>query len=198
MNLTYGEKFSIEVEALPAKSLEALIKRGWSHVMGNEAASKAVASAEKWVKENTVEGQPEPVPSDEAKAGWKLDAQNAMFAAIVAGELGTSIRGPQVTPFDKAVSTEARARVSARLKANGLKIPKGEETIKLGDGQFTMEQLIGRCVARELDEPFVINGVTFEPIRKVADRVVKESQKRIDAAAKAKTEGAKDAESVGL
>src|SRR5882724_11576693 len=195
MNITYGT-FNIEVESLPAKSLEAMIQRGVSHYMGNEVAAKVAAWTNKLAEEK--DGTPGHEASDDEKTAKKEEIQADFYNRLLTGDIGTAIRGPQVTPFDKAAQAEARARVSARLKANGLKVPKGDETIKLGDGAFTIQALIDRCIARELEDAFVINAVTFEPIRKVADRVVKDSQKRADAAAKAKAEGAKDAESVGL
>lgn len=197
MQITYGAHV-IEVESLPAKSLEAMIRRGVSHYLGNEVASKVAAWADKMAAPAPDGGDAGVIVTDDEKASKKAEIQADFLAKLLAGDVGSAVRGPQVTPFDRAVASEARARVSARLKANGLKVPKGDETIKLGDGAFTMAQLVDRCVARELDEPFIINGVTFESIRKVADRVVRESEKKVKAAEAAKAGGDKSAESVGL
>lgn len=154
MQLEYG-KLSVDTATLPEASLNALIRKGWAHFMGNEQASKVTA----W-KAKLVDGTPATdtapavagrEPSEDEISAAKDAYQAAALKALQDGTVGVSVaRGPAVSPEETIMRGLAKAEITATLKANGLKVPTGEAVVKFGDGQsFTMAQLIARRLEPE-------------------------------------------------
>lgn len=138
---TYGDH-TIDFAGLPTTTIEALLRRGVTHYLGNEQASKVVA----WAKAQEV------APSDEAKAARKAELVAAAVAAMADGTIGTrppSTAKPRVTdPVESIVRKLAKAAVVALLAKNGFAVPKGDATVKTGSGEFTMDELIARNVTK--------------------------------------------------
>jgi hypothetical protein len=207
--ITYG-KYSIDPATLPAKNILAMLQRGVSHFLGNEVSARVGTELKSKAREALkTQGVEKPsdyaiaalvdAVSDEDYAAVKARLTEEAFQRLMTGEVGAAVRGPSVTPFDKAVQAEARARANARLKALGLKVPKGEETIKIGGKDKTFGDIVAGIIDRESEEDVVIKGVKWEAINKVAKRVVAESEKKAKAAkAMAESGEAPDGEDAGL
>ncbi len=169
--ITYGT-FEIDPAALPAKSLEAMIRRGITHFMGNEQAAKVSGFKAKTLADTKVEA------TDEQIAAVKADFQQKAYAALMAGEVGMRAAGmPKVDPVEAAMDRIAKVAVTTLLKANGFKIPKGEETIQMGSDVLTMEEMIERWLAKEANA---------DAAKKQAEKEIKDKAKRH---ANAKVEG---------
>lgn len=132
---------SVDMTKLPPVSLHRLASYGLAHYLGNQAASKVVAFAEK--PENA--GM-----TDEAKAAKKAEFQTQMIAALLDGTIGQhAARGPAIDPEDAEVERLAKGEVLATLKANNIKAPKKDEVVEFASGEkLTMEDLIDRRVAK--------------------------------------------------
>jgi hypothetical protein len=168
--ITYGTTVLETADFAPA-SIDAMIRRGVSHFLGNEQASKVVGWMESEAKRRAGEGATAEqiaaaMPTDEEKAAKKAEFVAAAIEALKAGTVGASVRGPRVEPIEAAKLAIAKAEVTSILRAAGVKVPKADEKVTLGGDQFTVAEL----VARRLD--------------KFGDRITKEAQKRIDDAAK--------------
>ena len=154
--IKYGD-YVIDTTKLPEVSVEALLRRGLSHYMGNEQASKVVAH---FVDEE---------PTAEAKAKFKTECQAKAVVALAAGTIGTRVFGPRVSPVENIMRMLARRKVSDALKKNGLKAPKGDEAIEFANGQkLTMAELIERQLAKHGDA-----------LRKEADAEVKRREREL-------------------
>lgn len=141
----YGT-FEIDRSKLPATSDEAMFRRGLSHYLGSEQASKVTGmfkpDAEGKIKAevaDTAENRAEMLAAFQAKA----------IDALLAGTVGVSTRGPTIDPVSKHVQRLAKAEVFNILTKNGVKTPKkAEDVITTPDGgKYTMEQLVSRRLA---------------------------------------------------
>ena len=191
--IIYGS-YQIDPAQLPAKNVLAILTRGISHYLGNEVSAKVFGEVRRNAKAMLIEtGVEKPSDeqiaaqvdgiTDEAYAAIKSRLTDEAFARLMSGEVGAgSVRGPSVTPLEKAIMSEAKARVTARLKANGLKVPKGEETVTIRGVAKTFETLVSECIDREGTEEITIKGVKFESIERVAKRHIAEQEKRNKAA----------------
>lgn len=156
MNITYGN-FEIDTDKVPAANIAAMIKRGIAHYLGNEVAAKVSAKSE----DNA---------SDEQKAKLKAELQAEAFDKLMNGEVGSSVRGPHVTPIESKIAQIAKKEVLDILRANGIKPPKGEESVKFAD---STEKTLAAMVATRRE--------------KFGDRITKEAEKALaDEARKAK------------
>jgi hypothetical protein len=182
MQVTYGQ-YEIDTGKLPPSTIDALVRRGISHVLGNEAASKVSA----WVGQEGNESA-----TDEQKAQKKAEFQAAFIDAMLAGTLGQhAARGPRVDPLEAVMNGIAKREIIDRLKAANppIKTPKGDETINLKGELFTMAQLITRR----------LNGPEGERIKREAQKHVADLERK---AKKAKEDVAKagdtSADALGL
>jgi len=202
--LTYGEITRDETK-LPQTSVQALLSRGFSHYMGNEQASKVVAKIRTSIatslstpdKEvNQVDVTREQVGKfRETNAkdveGWTQEVYAAALAALDNGTVGVSTRGPTKDPIETEMRAYAKSLVVAKLKAGGLVVPKGEETITSGGKQYTIDDLIGRQIAK--DE----GTIRKHAERKIAERA-REKARAEQEAAKLAGAGPVSFESLGL
>ena len=203
---TYGT-IEVDTSAFAPASIEALVRRGVAHYLGNEQASKVVA----WAKTKATEGlaaylQTDPdnsagktvedfEPSLEDKQSKKEELQQAALGHLVAGTIGISApRTPSVDPLEAAMERLAKAQVTTVLKANGIKPPKDGESVTFGDGtKKTMDDMIATRLAHATHGP---------AIRAEAEKVLKAKAKEAAAKAKAlasqKVEGPISADNLGL
>jgi hypothetical protein len=186
MQVTYGQ-YEIDTGKLPPVTIDALVRRGISHVLGNEAASKVSAWAD-----NAERIKAEGNATDEQKAQKKAEFQAVFIDAMLAGTLGQhAARGPRVDPLEAVMNGIAKREIIDRLKAANppIKTPKGDETINLKGELFTMAQLITRR----------LNGPEGERIKREAQKHVADLERK---AKKAKEDVAKagdtSADALGL
>jgi hypothetical protein len=150
--MTYGKAedgITFDTETLPAASVQSLLVKGMNHYFGNECASK-VTSWKEGLADPKREGGAR-VPSDVEIAVAKLDFQKSALAALLAGTVGHSARGPRATPIDSVMRLIAETEIRNTLKANNLVMPTGEKTVQLGANAFTRQQLIDRRLASHGD-----------------------------------------------
>ena len=146
---------------LPPKSLEALLQRGFSHFLGNEQASKIVAKIRTHIattlstpdhEVNQVDVTKDQINSFRAENAeqvktWSDEVQASALKALDEGTIGVRAPGQRasVDPLTGAMRAIARSEVVTILKANSLAVPKGEATVKFGDGSTrTMEEMIAK------------------------------------------------------
>ena len=142
-----------DFDALPQASRNALVGRAISHVLGNEVASivvgkvRAVIAAAGNVKSDTVK-------TEEIKA-WReahsaeiqaftTAAQAFKMSQIAAGELGVRSASTAVDPLSRAMFSIARDEIRSLFKKQGWTFPTGENVFKMGDNEFTKDELVQR------------------------------------------------------
>src|SRR5258706_6466523 len=140
MQIQYGSH-ALDTAKFHPTAIEAMVRRGVSHYLGNEMASKVVAWEEAQVKAGTP-------PSAEAKLAQKEAFQLEAIEALANGTVGQSNRGPRVDPLVGPMQAIAKREVIDTLKANNIKPPKGEDVVTFGDGATrTMGQMIEKRLA---------------------------------------------------
>lgn len=139
MIFEYGN-ISVDTASLPQPSLDAMIRRGLTHYFGNEQAAKVSNR-----KAKLASGDSPREASDDEVSQWVNELRAAALEALNAGTVGQHVtRGPAVSPEEAEARKIAKAEIVVILKANNLKVPTGEKTVKAPDGEFTMDQLIDR------------------------------------------------------
>lgn len=144
MNTIEYAGLTIDPTDFPSTSIEALIRRGISHYLGNEQASKLTAWKAKEENKSA---------TDEQIAAHKVSLIGAALAALAAGTVGIRApRQPSVDPIEREMDRIALREVAAVLKSNGLKMPKGEATVTFGSGDsavaLTQDDLVERRLAK--------------------------------------------------
>lgn len=135
--ISYGSQ-NVDPNTWPEASLDAMLRRGFAHFMGNEQASKVTAHfADK------------PDASDDVKAAYKADCQAAAIKALAEGTVGSNMRGPKGTAVETIQRDLAVKEIKAILKQNGLSMPTGDKKVKFGDGtELTQKELVERRLAK--------------------------------------------------
>lgn len=188
--IKYGET-EIETTKLPEASVQALLRRGLSHYLGNEMSSKVVgkvaghikSAKEAWGKANegaTADDVTEASfePSDEVKAAWKAEALAEGLKALAEGTIGNQVRGPRLDPLETAKLDIVKKEIFAILDANKLARPKkAEDVVVFGDGT-------SKSLQQMIDNRFANHG---DRIAREAEKKVAEDARRL---AKAKSEAA--------
>lgn len=158
---------AIDLSALPAKSISALLSRGLTHYLGSEQASKVKARKDKFAAEN--DGAE--LAEDEVTAIKQALVADAV-KALQEGTIGSRAVGIVIDPLEKVKHQVARAMVIETLKANGIKVPKGDEACEFAGGvKLTMADMIERKMAKE-----------EEAITKKARSIIAEKEKSAKAA----------------
>lgn len=187
--IKYGESIA-DFNTLPEASLVAMLRRGYSHFKGSEQASKIVAKISTALDEmgEDTESMSPAVKSAAFKkfraenaaqvAGWMSEVQANADAALVAGTVGVSTRGPAVDPITTIIRRLAKTEVVAILKQNALAWPKkAEDVVTFPDGRkFTGPELIDRRIKVEGDR-------LGKEAKKLADEQARRNKKAEEAAA---------------
>src|SRR5258708_154846 len=145
MQIQYGSH-ALDTAKFHPTAIEAMVRRGVSHYLGNEMASKVVA----WVEaENKERAKTNAAPvTDEEKDAAKLSFQADAIVALETGTVGQSNRGPRVDPLVAQCLAIAKREVIDTLKANNIKPPKGDDIVTFGDGATrTMSQMVEKRLA---------------------------------------------------
>lgn len=181
MNITYGTT-TFDFSKLPEASTVAILKRGLTHFLGNEQASKVAGWKARFAKTEGREATEAEI--DEQRAAYVASA----IEALQNGTVGTHVRGPSVDPVEAAMEKIARNEINLVLKSNGAKfIGKGEDRkVTFADGSaFTMDELIERRLG---------NAEHGARIRKEAEKALKAAAKTAEAA---KAQGPVSADLIG-
>ena len=125
---------------IPTISLFALAQRGFSHVLGNEVASKLAA----WKK-----GEAGNAASEEEVAAFVAAKRQEALEKILNGTLGVrSAVAPRVTGIEARIRRVAveflQERFAAYSKKSGVKVslPTGDKVVEVAGRPMTREQLI--------------------------------------------------------
>jgi hypothetical protein len=186
----YGSSdLEVATDKLHPVGLEALVRRGISHLLGNEQSAK-VGPESSWAKQFLKENGRLPT-ADEANA-QKVAFQKAAIASLYDGSIGTRAGGPRVDPLTAEMTAIAKREIMETLNGLGIKkFPVGEAVVTLGNIAYTGDTLIERRFAKHGDR-----------IRKEAEKILDAKAKKAKAAAAAVAmaaeKGIADAESVGL
>jgi hypothetical protein len=191
MQFNYGT-LTIDTAGFHPTALDAMVRRGVAHFLGNEIASKVVGWEE---SENKARAEAGKAPvTDEEKASKKQELQAAGLQALADGTVGQSNRGPRVDPITSATQAIAKREVLDILKANGLKVPKGDEAIEFANGQ---KKTLAEMVSTRVAHPEHGARIAKEAARKVADDEKKAAKAKADAAKRDKAQPA-SADALGL
>lgn len=186
MQIQYGN-IAIDTAKFHPMSIDAMVRRGVSHYLGNEMASKVVA----WAEVQTKAGNP---PTDEQKQAQKELFQAEALAALEAGTVGQGAsRGPRVDPVTAQIAAITKREVLTILRNQGVKPPKKvDDLVTFGDGTTrTMEQMTVKWLAgNDVNGSFGQKGLPNEP------RIRKEAEKHVAEIAR-KERKAKEAASIG-
>lgn len=201
--ITYGAR-TFDLSGWPHATLMAMARRGVSHYLGSEQASKLLTRIEKGIV--TVEGDAEATSArvkafeamdkgarkaaistfrsdnPELIATWEAELEADAVKAMESGDVGTSVRGPALDPLTAIVNRLGKAEVVAVLKANDITIPKKAD-VKIttpGGEAYTMSELVERRKAHAEHGPRLV---------KEAKKVLADSER---AAKKAAESGAAD------
>lgn len=176
-SITYANRagtfnYTLDIPSVPTQSIKALIARGLSHVLGNEAMSRAAGRYEAEAKRLEVAEL-----SDEQKEAMVATARAEMVDAIVNGTLGVRTEGEaRVTPLEAMCVRLAKVAIVEQLKkaTPPIAFPKAVKdgpvpTITIGGVAVTMDDLVTRRLAHD----------TFGPaIRKAAETAIRQEEKR--------------------
>lgn len=182
MQVTYGN-ITLDFTKLPAKSLEAMLKRGVTHYLGNEQAAKVSGWKSRFADDNNGA-----VPGDDEIAAKKAEYVSAAVAALEAGTVGMATRGPAADPVEAEMERIAKREINAILKTNGAKFSgKGDERkVTFANGQsFTMDQLVERRLANPSEGP---------RIKTAAEKAIKQAAREAE---KVKATGPLDLGAIG-
>ncbi len=181
LKLTYGAHV-VDFATVPPQSVTAMLRRGFSHFLGSEQASKVTAYFDPDRK--LAEGEARLEDTEENRQKVKADYQAKAVDALLAGTVGMSTRGPSIDPITTVINRLARAEVGNILKASGVKPPKkAEDTVEIGGQKFTMEQLVSR---------------RLDPTKPYAERLGKEAAKIVADQAKKAAKALEAAKADGL
>lgn len=179
--IKYGDA-TLDFNTLPQATLVAMLRRGVSHFLGSEQASKVTGLFKPDAEGKLKEGTPEDTEANRAKA--LADFRAAAIQAMIDGKVGISVRGPSVDPIEAIIHRLAKAEVKATLAANKIKAPKkADDTVQLPDGsKVTMDQLVARRLDRNgpagVDKK---SGVVHaDRLRKEAEKIAAEQKKKND------------------
>lgn len=188
MLITYGD-YKLDFAALPQTSLVAMLRRGVSHYLGSEQASKVTGYFD---PDREDENKMDDTPENRAKV--KAEYVAKAIDALLAGTVGVSVRGPTVDPITVIVRRLARAEVINILKANGVKPPKkATDIIKTSGGDFTLEQFIDRRL-----DPTIPSGMDKKSGVSHHDRLTRDAKKIAAEQAKKAEKAAEAAKEAGI
>jgi hypothetical protein len=153
--LVYGE-FVVDVEDLPQVSVDVLLQRGFTHLLGNEVASKVsakvkgVAAEGLGIKVGEVESSEISqwrAEHGEEVAGFTAEARQEYVRALIAGAVGIKPgrAGNAESKLEKLKRKIAWEEIKAVLGSRGIDIPRGEQVVSFANGEaFGKEELIDR------------------------------------------------------
>ena len=156
--LRYGE-YTVDPHALPETSVQALLSRGFAHVLGNEVSSKIVSRIRREIRGDLNEV----ASSEQVKAfrranpdvieAWEIETEQGTMQALIEGTLGVRPAGTErvarVDPLTREVRKIALAEISEICKTNQLVLPKGKNKVTFPNGDsFTRENLIERRIVK--------------------------------------------------
>lgn len=147
--LKYGDNV-LDVNDIPLNVQLALMARGFTHVLGNEVASKVTAKAKKSAEDKEA---PRTLTEDE-KTALAVGFRNAAIESIMDGSFGTHTRasGPKVGKLERIMRAFAVERLAIALAKSKAKLPTKTATIKVSGEDLTRDQLIDRWLAKHGDE----------------------------------------------
>lgn len=189
LKMTYGAH-TVDFSTVPAQSVTAMLRRGLSHFLGSEQASKVTAYFDPDRK--LAEGETRLDDTDENRNKIKADFQAKALDALLAGTVGASTRGPTVDPIETEINRITRKEVHDLLKENGVKPPKkSTDTVTIGGQAYTTDQLVTRRLDPTGPAGKAKDGtVHVERITKLAEKIMADKARaRKKAADAAKAEG---------
>ncbi len=196
LKITYGPH-TVDFATVPAQSVTAILRRGLSHLLGNEVASKVTTYFDPDRK--VAEGETRMEDTEENRAKMKADYQAKALDALLAGTVGTSVRGPSVDPITAIINRLAKAEIKTLLNENGVKMPKkATDTVEIGGTAYTVDQLIARRLNPETPAGIDAKGAFGPAGQSHIERLTKAAQKEQADAVKKNAKAAEAAKATGI
>lgn len=174
---------TLDLTALPGKSISALLSRGLTHYFGSEQASRVKTWKDKVLEDTKVEATEDEIVAFQGQR-FQIALDNLM-----AGTIGQRAVGITIDPLEKVKEQIARQQVADILRTNGIKVPKKDEAVKFADGtEKTMEAMIATRLANNND------AIEKQAKKQLADR----AKEKAAAEAAAKGVETKTADALGL
>jgi hypothetical protein len=192
--LTIGEYQIDETKINPAVQTR-LLTRAIAHILNNESSSHVLNRTKRAIVGK--DGKPDSVTDVQLAAFREANSQSvdtwidefctSKITAMYDGTLSVRVsRGPTRDPVEAAMRAIAKSEIMGVLKSKGAKWPKADDTVVLGDVEFTGDELIDRRLSG-IEGPGIDakTGVSHaDRLRKEAERVVKEANRLREATAK--------------
>lgn len=178
--IKYGET-TLDFNTLPQASLVAMLRRGVSHFLGSEQASKVTGMFKPDADGNLKDGV---VDTDEARAKALAEFRATAIENLTAGTVGVSVRGPTIDPISVIINRLAKTEIKTILAKQKIKTPvKADDTVEMPDGsKVTMGQLIARRLDK--DGPAGVDKKTgvahIDRLKKEAEKIAAEQKKKND------------------
>lgn len=194
--MTYG-KHTVDFSTVPAQSVTAMLRRGLSHFLGSEQASKVTAYFD--LDRKLAEGETRLEDTEANREIIKQEFQAKALDALLAGTVGMSTRGPTVDPITTIINRLARKEVHDLLKANGVKPPKkADDTVEIGGKKYTTDQLIARRLDPSGPAGVDTKGAFGHAGQSHIERLTKEANKIAADQAKKNAKATEAAKSAGI
>lgn len=183
VSVTYGA-FTFDLSTLPESTLVAMVRKGISHYLGNEQASKVST----WAKARAESDLG--AANDVELATYKSDVVAAAVASMHEGTVGANTRGPRGSSLDTEIKKIATKEIMDLLTQHGISKPKkAADPISFPNGDaFTLAQLVERRLAKFGER---ITNEAEANMRAAARRTAQE-------AAEAAANGGNGADALGL
>ncbi len=150
--LTYGDH-KVSIADIPTQSYIALAARGFSHMLGNEVASKVTAAKKKFAEANEALATESPEEYEEALAenveALETQYRAEMIAKIMGGTLGLRATGPRGSAIETVMRAVAIEELKAALGKESVKWPaKADDEIIVRGITYTRTSLVEAYMAK--------------------------------------------------
>lgn len=145
--LSYGEKYKAVIADIPEASFIALAARGFSHMLGNEVASKVTAAKKKFAEANEALLAEDEESYNEALAenveALEHQYREEFLAKIMGGTLGVRATGPRGSAIETVMRAVAIEELRAALGKKNVKWPaKADDELTVGGKVYTRTGLV--------------------------------------------------------
>lgn len=176
--ITYGDDFSVPVASIPEAVQHLLLQQAFNHRMGNQADAQ-VTTRIRAAEGDEVDVAAWRKANPDRVAAMLREVRQATVDRILSGELTQRASGPRLDPVEKEFASLVRASLKSKLESHGFKMPKKlEDSIVFPDGSRTLAEMLQKTA----------EGPDAPKLRERAERIVRDRERAVKAAAPAGAE----------